>query len=299
MPSTLGLLFKVTSDSRQAQADVNALRQRVGAAMQGSSADTRLAAEALEQNLTQSLRSASREGEGLYNAINQVRIGLTQLGRGDIGGIPNLIRAQRNLKGDVDDVNRVLGVLDAALVSVGAKATRAKDVFTDFQDNLRRAAAGSRELQRDFDALGINVTRALLNPDKAFSTFLQRLGSAREGSRELSAGLNVLGAGAGQVSEAAGVAGRSLGAMQAGLGGVGAASLTAVGAVAAITLAVAAVSRRYGCARQPRGRRGGGDPEGSGRDGPLGGFHPAADGRGEGDERRDVVRLRRVQIVHG
>lgn len=251
------LTIRINADSDQAKkaiaemqaqfaglnARLNAFRQQAGRELIPASATA-----SIERNLVTSFRAAQREGEGLFTVLTQLRIGLTQVGRGDVGGLPNLIKAYRDFSGAGKEAETATKLLDAALTASGVTSTRAADLFGEFTERVKTGISGSgaeaRALRRDFELLGIDLTRALLQPDQAFAQLLKRFGEANKGSAEFDAGLNLLGASAGKVEQAAGTAGRSLATLSSGLGAAatGALALGAVigGAVVVGLLAAAA-----------------------------------------------------------
>lgn len=250
LDDTIGLLFRIRADSSDAAADADRLKNALGDSFSsiGAAAQNlnRNSAASFEAGLVSALRSAGREGEGLFVVLTQLRIGLTQLGRGDIGGVPNLIRAYREFAGVGSEAKRALQVLDAAFVSSGVKVTNAGERLEEFRDKVARALSGSdkraRELQAAFAQLGINLTNALLRPDQAFAQLLKGFGSAQQGSAEFAAGLELLGLNAGKASNAAQIAGRSLTQLSSGFGGLSTATIAAGGAIVAALLAAGAVT---------------------------------------------------------
>lgn len=254
------LLFKIDGDARDA---VEAVREARGAILgelrqtatafnaQGAAAGrefnaglSRGAAD-VGGSLVRSLQQAQREGDGLFNTLTQLRIGLTQIGRGDIGGVPNLIKAYRDFVGVGKEAQTALKLLDAALVASGASSTKAADLFGEFGSRIKTALSGSgdeaKRLRQDFETLGISLTDAVLRPEQAFTRLLKNFGSAKQGSAEFQAGLNLLGTGIGSVEQAAGTAGRSMTQLGAGLGITAGAAVATGGAILIVVAAIAAV----------------------------------------------------------
>ncbi|HWQ32540.1 MAG TPA: hypothetical protein VNQ79_06635 [Blastocatellia bacterium] len=254
------LLFKFRGDGADAVNEAKRVRKAIvdeaqAAAKQfgtaGTSAGTafsaglRQSSADLQSSLVASLKSAQREGDGLFNVLTQLRIGLTQLGRGDIGGIPNLIKAYREFTGVGNEARRAIQLLDAAFVASGVKVTNAGERFEEFRDKVARALSGSdkraRELQAAFSQIGINLTDALLRPEQAFTQLLKVFGGAKKGSDEFNAALELLGLNAGKAANAAQIAGRSMTQLSAGLGITAGAAVATGGAILVVVAAIVAV----------------------------------------------------------
>ncbi len=233
--NTLDLRFKISADPSGATKQINDLRASVGRST-----------AAISASISRSFKAASRDSEGLFTALDQARIGLEQLGRGSLGGIPNIIKSFRALRADTDGAKTTLSILDAALVSVGVRSTKAADLFSEFKDRIKAGAGGvgkeADTIRAAFNALGIDMTEALLRPEKTFKNLLTLVGQFGPNSAQGKAALDLLGTGLGGVSEAAGVAGQSLAQMGASLGAAGiaagAAGVVIVGAMVAVAAAI-------------------------------------------------------------
>ncbi len=190
------LLFRIKGDAQDAQA---AFAQTQALVNQQASAIVQ-ANERIEQ-------SAKLSGDVVFRQLTQFRIGLTQIGRGDLGGIPNLIQGFR-LAGDevsqltpkVATAQQTLRLLDSVFAQLGATVLSGKTIFADFQAAVSLAANGTTKeakvLRREFEALGIDLTSAIAKPDKALRDFLILVGSGRG---KVQAG-NILSLGQGQVN---------------------------------------------------------------------------------------------------
>lgn len=227
---TLDLRFRVTAEAQGAQKAVESLRSSVSRS-----------AASISQSLSTSFRQAGRDSEGLFTALDQLRIGIEQLARGSLGGIPNLFKSFRAFRADANDVRSTLKLFDAALASVGVKATTAKDLFDEFAIRVKSGASGigdeAKTVQQAFRTLGIDITDALIRPEQAFRSILTTIGRFGVDSREGKAALDLLGAGMGDVGKAAGIAGQSLTQLSGGFG-----ALTIAAGATAAALAVAAVA---------------------------------------------------------
>lgn len=237
----LDLRFRVTADSSAAQKSLNDTRDAA-----------RRAAEGLRRELGTALKGIGRDSEGTFNAVNQLRIGITQLFRGDVGGIPNLVRSFRLFRSAVDDGGAVLKVFDVALARMGATATTAKDLFTQFGQGIKAGAGGigadADRIKSNFAALGLDLTEALLRPDRAFRTVLERLSEFGPASREGKAALDLLGIAAGDVAVAAEAAGGALRNAGAGMSAFSKAAIVAGGLAVAALAAVAVAAVAVGAA---------------------------------------------------
>lgn len=251
--NTLGLNFKITADPSGAARQMNDLRASVGRST-----------AAISASISRSFKAASRDSEGLFTALDQARIGLEQLGRGSLGGVPNIIKSFRALRTDTDSAKTTLSILDAALVSVGVRSTKAADLFNEFKDRVKTGAGGvgkeADTIRAAFNALGIDMTEALLKPDKAFKNLLTLVGQFGPNSREGKAALDLLGASVGDVSKAAGVAGQSLAQMGSSFGAAGiaagAAGVVIVGAMVAAAAAIVGVVKAADLMIETAGRIG-------------------------------------------
>ncbi|HZS04510.1 MAG TPA: hypothetical protein VFD58_06710 [Blastocatellia bacterium] len=126
--SNTGIFFTIGADSAPARDEFKRL-----------ASDSQAAARSIQNDLANAFRASAREGEGAYTTVNQVRIGLTQLGRGDLGGIPNLIRAYRIFISSNDDAKKAVKLLDAALLANGVTATKSGHLVEEFGANIKKA----------------------------------------------------------------------------------------------------------------------------------------------------------------
>lgn len=181
----------------------------------GDARDAVQAAQTARQQIVEQFAIAGREVQAqeiapdfdtVFRQLTQFRIGLTQIARGDLGGIPNLIQGISLAGNQIAEITpkvasaaQAFNLLDSALSEAGATTLSAKTVFKDFQAAASLAANGTgreaRFLRSEFQALGIDLTEALAKPEKVFRDFLTLLGPGRG---KIQAG-NILSLGTGQV----------------------------------------------------------------------------------------------------
>jgi hypothetical protein len=165
----------------------------------GDARDAVQAAQSARQQIVEQFAQAGREVsqqeiapdfDTVFRQLTQFRIGLTQIARGDLGGIPNLITGIALAGQQVADIApkiatsaQAFKILDTALQASGFKAVTAKSLFEEFQASVKTAATGTgaeaQRLRKEFEAFGVNVTQALAKPEQAFVSFLRKLETAK------------------------------------------------------------------------------------------------------------------------
>ncbi|HZS09430.1 MAG TPA: hypothetical protein VFD58_31650 [Blastocatellia bacterium] len=209
----------------------------------------RQASDAL-QKLTKEFESTEKQSGAVFTALTQVRIGLSQLSRGDVGGLPNLAKAAQIFRGETDHSKTAVKALDASLKILGDTTTTGSQLFTQFKQSLNDAFTGNsksaQQLRQDFEALGIDLVKAAASPERAFLGLLQTLGRTKTGTLDAARGVAILQGNTAEVEGAAIAAGRSLNLMGAGMSGaavagLGLAAALAGGVVVALVATAAAV----------------------------------------------------------
>jgi hypothetical protein len=194
------LTLKIKGDSKEAQKAVADLRGSIQAQAQ----------EVVRVN-QQLAQSSKLSGDVVFSQLTQFRIGLTQIARGDLGGVPNIIKgiqlagnAAEEVKPKVASLAQTFGLVDTALKLTGNNTVTAKALFGQFQNQLIKAADDSNKssatIRKAFASFGIEVEQALLNPTKAFRQFL--LATQCDSGAGLSSIKRVLGA-SGDISKLA------------------------------------------------------------------------------------------------
>lgn len=165
----------------------------------GDARDAVQAAHSARQQIVEQFAQAGREVsqqeiapdfDTVFRQLTQFRIGLTQIARGDLGGIPNLITGIALAGQQVADIApkiatsaQAFKILDTALQASGFKAVTAKTLFEEFQASVKTAATGTgaeaQRLRKEFEAFGVNITQALAKPEQAFVSFLRKLETAK------------------------------------------------------------------------------------------------------------------------
>jgi Lambda phage tail tape-measure protein (Tape_meas_lam_C) len=129
-------------------------------------------------------KKTQKETEGFYGVLNQLRIGFEQLSRGEIGGIPNIIKAAQGYeklteaqKAAVLSAAAVggalLGVAAAAVtaaLAIGGVALAAAGMISTAERIGTRSKEDFEELNKTFKSLGLQITEI----DRALSQELLR-----------------------------------------------------------------------------------------------------------------------------
>lgn len=120
--------------------------------------------------------------------LDQLRIGFSQLGRGSLGGLPNVLKAFQRAGQEAAAVVRQSGFTEAIrqlelnLTGLDEKFA-ARPLFKQFQQSLLEAATKSdafaAELKAAFKDLGVEIEQALLRPEKAFADLVKRIGTVQ------------------------------------------------------------------------------------------------------------------------
>ncbi len=150
----------------------------------------------------QAVNDLRGDTNALFNAFTQLRIGLTQLGRGDLGGIPNLIRVFQ-ISSEISATTLAMGGFTAgALAAAGAAAAlEAKAISLTLEmaklaghlDDLSKETGLSPEFLQRLQALGDLGGVKIDTITASYEKFQRVIVGADENSKQAQRSLQKLG----------------------------------------------------------------------------------------------------------
>ena len=249
------LLLRLNADGNNARREAAATRQAIVEQMRQA---------AQEINAVGSQTANNESFDALFRQLTQFRIGLTQIARGDLGGIPNLIQGFRLTSDAIADIQpraartaEVMRLLDAAVVDSGTRFNSARSIFEQFTLALERAGSEPETL-RALVGVGAEIEKDLARPEPAFRQILLNLNALGANSQQSQAFFRALGLESQRLQQRIISAARSLetfeqaeGAAATAAGGLSRSAIIAGGALIAVeAAAIGAIAAMFALANR-------------------------------------------------